>query len=134
MKFLITDDDYYMSRLIGIYLKKDSYSRVVAYSHISDGLRHLMEERFDCVVLDLHLPGMSGLDAIPIIREITPDIIIGIVSSDESAKEKAIKSGADFFLKKPDEIADINEVVKEIYGKQNERRLEYVKNSSNGGV
>lgn len=134
MKFLITDDDYYMSRLIGAYLKKDNSSRVVAYSHLSDGIRHMMEERFDCVVLDLHMPGMSGLDAIPVIREITPDVIVGIVSSDASAKEKAIESGADFFLKKPDEIAGINELVKDIYRKHNERRAEYGKNSSDGRV
>lgn len=108
MRFMIIDDDMYMADVISAFLKKKSYE-VVVHSTVSDGLRHIMENEFDGIILDLHMPGMGAMEAVPIIKEIKPDLCVGIVTSDTSASAKysALKAGADFFLEKPKDIPNI---------------------------
>lgn len=115
MKIMVVDDDSYMADLISIYLKRNSCD-VIIYSGMSDGLRHMMEEKVDAVIIDLHMPGMNAVEAVPIIREINPNAVVGIVSSDTSAgvKGAALKAGADFFLQKCNGIPDIMDAIKAV--------------------
>lgn len=112
MKIMIIDDDLYMADVIARFLKRSSFETVI-YSVMSDGLRRIMEERVDGIILDLHMPGMNAIEAVPIIREINPDAFVGIVTSDSSAEARysAIKGGADFFLEKPNEILHILDAI-----------------------
>ena len=112
MRFLIVDDDQYMRELVGSILRKNN-GEVVAHANLGDGLRHLMNEEFDIVIFDIHLPGMNGLSAIPIAREICPDICIGVMTSDSdpATRAKALEDGADFFLQKPDDIINVWDVI-----------------------
>jgi len=112
VKFMVVDDDLYMIEVITAFLKKEQCD-VISYADISDGIRYIMQERVDGVILDLHMPGMNAFDAIPILREIAPETFIGIVTSDTSAsaRHNALMAGADFFLEKPNEIPQIIEAV-----------------------
>lgn len=133
MKIMIVDDDLYMADLISTYLKRDSCD-VMIYSGMSDGLRHMMEEKVDAVILDLHMPGMSAIDALPIVKEINPKAVVGIVSSDGSshAKSAALSAGADFFLQKCNDIPNIMDAIKVVSSEKKE--VIYGKNYSTGRV
>jgi two-component system sensor histidine kinase/response regulator len=67
------------------------------------GLRKLRERPFDLVLLDLMLPGMSGLEALDRIHEIDPDIVVIIITgyATVEAAVKTIKKGAYDFISKP---------------------------------
>jgi signal transduction histidine kinase len=71
--------------------------------HGVDGLRRLREDQYDLVLLDIMMPGMSGLELLERIHEHDPDIICvmitGYATVDLAAQ--AIKSGAQEFLPKP---------------------------------
>jgi signal transduction histidine kinase len=71
--------------------------------HGVDGLRKLREDDYDLVLLDIMMPGMSGLELLALIREQDPDIICvmitGYATVDLAAQ--AVKSGAQEFLPKP---------------------------------
>ena len=59
MKLMIVDDDSYIADVIAAFLKNKA-CEVVIYSAMSDGLRHLVKEKFDGIILDLHMPGMTS--------------------------------------------------------------------------
>ena len=124
MKFMIVDDDQYIISLVAAILKKNRVE-VVSHSNVCDALRNLMDEEFDGLIIDFHLPGMDGLSAIPLAKDIRPGITVGMMTGDTSpaAKTKAMTGGADFFIQKPADFKNLWEMVtrglrKEVQGVQ----------------
>jgi DNA-binding NtrC family response regulator len=68
-----------------------------------DGLRLLEKTPVDIVLLDLQLPGMSGLEAIEHIRRIDPDIVVIMATAygTMASVVEAMRAGASDFLRKP---------------------------------
>ena len=60
----------------------------------------------DLVLLDLGLPGMSGIEAIPVFRAIAPEVLIVVITAYEDVKSvvSAMKSGAYDYVVKPLDI------------------------------
>ena len=56
----------------------------------------------DVVVLDLSLPGMSGLQAIPVIRIVSPRSTIVVFSAYDVWREAALQAGAHHYVDKSD--------------------------------
>jgi two-component system sensor histidine kinase/response regulator len=77
------------------------------------GLRMLREGSYDLVLLDLMMPGMSGIEALGRIREIDPDIVVIIITgyATVEAAVKTIKQGAYDFISKPFTADDLILVV-----------------------
>lgn len=77
--------------------------RVSTAEHGAEGLRRLREERFDLVLVDAMMPGLSGLELLDRIHEHDPDVacvmITGYATVDLAAQ--AMKRGAHDFLPKP---------------------------------
>ena len=65
-----------------------------------------LEMRPDIIIMDNRLPGMSGVDTTVKILETNPTASILFVSVDEGSKERALKSGAVGFLRKPFSLQD----------------------------
>lgn len=68
-----------------------------------DGLKLLEKTPMDIVLLDLQLPGMSGLEAIEHIRRIDPDIVVIMATAygTMASVVEAMRAGASDFLRKP---------------------------------
>lgn len=66
------------------------------------GLIQAQEQRPDIVLLDLRMPGLSGLETIPLLRSMLPDV--GIIALTlwraNGYREAALAAGADDFLSK----------------------------------
>lgn len=109
-----------MITLVASILKKHKVE-VVSHSNIGDALRNLIEEDFDGVLMDLHLPGMDGLAAIHLARQIRPFINIGLMTGDTSpdVRARALSNGADFFFQKPGDLDNIWEAVRGCKRKEN---------------
>lgn len=112
MKYLIVDDDLFMTTLVSSILKKNKVE-VVSHFNIGDALRTLMEEEFDGIIMDLHMPGIDGISAIPLAKQIRPEISIGLMTSDTSpeTRSRVLSSGADFFLQKPSDLNNLWDVI-----------------------
>jgi DNA-binding response OmpR family regulator len=68
MRALVIDDDANVGAAIRAILSRHDYETVLAArSHA--GIHALEDSRFDVVIVDIFIPGMSGLDAIEIIRQ-----------------------------------------------------------------
>lgn len=100
-KVLVVDDDAKTVELVKLYLKRDGYNVIVAYDGV-EGLRLARESHPDIVVLDIMLPGMSGLEVCRILRRETEVPIIMLTArTTENDKLVGLDSGADDYVTKP---------------------------------
>lgn len=98
---LIVEDDANIRKLVSVNLEKRGYK----ISQASDGNQAMFlfpQQPFDLVLLDLLLPGMSGVDVCTWIRSRsdTPIIVLSAVK-DEDLKVTALDAGADDYITKP---------------------------------
>src|ERR1700746_3044632 len=113
---LVIDDEGGIRESLEVLLSLEGYSVKTAQDG-EQGLRILEMESFDLVLLDLALPGQSGLDLLPQIKERqaeTPVIMITAYGTVENVVE-AIRAGAENFVQKPWDneklLADIRSAV-----------------------
>jgi DNA-binding NtrC family response regulator len=85
-----------------------------------EALKKVKGKEFDAIVLDLAMPGMSGIETLKRIRSENPDVQIIMLTGHGSVEKgvEAIKAGAVDFLEKP---ADINKIMEKIAEAKNKR-------------
>ena len=100
-KVLVVDDEPQIRRVMRVILAGENYEVVEARSGEA-ALIKFREFMPDLVLLDLNMPGMSGLEACREIRE-TSDvpIIVLTVRREEEEKVEALDAGADDYVTKP---------------------------------
>src|ERR1700733_4996693 len=100
-RVLVVDDDPQIRRVMRVTLTGQGYEIDDAKS--GDGaLETLRERRFDLVLLDMNMPGMSGLEACRMIRRQSEVAVIMLtVRDNESDKVEALDAGADDYVTKP---------------------------------
>ena len=100
-KILIIEDDPDTSRLVGLYLSRDGHKVLTALDGL-DGIRLARAAKPDLIVLDLMLPGMSGME---ICRELREESMVPIVMLtarvDERDRLDGLDIGADDYVTKP---------------------------------
>jgi FixJ family two-component response regulator len=99
-------------RLLGAYDVETT-----GYAFGSDFLSQYRRGQFGCLVLDIHLPGLSGLDVLAHLRVIANDDIPAIVITgvgDPGLKERALTAGASAYLEKPFEAETLVKIVEEL--------------------
>ncbi len=90
-----------------------------------EALSFLSQEKVDLVTLDLNMPGMSGIEVLPEIKKLQPDVDIIIITGygTLSIAQEAIRCGAGGFISKPFNVADIICIVSKAF----ERRSQNMK-------
>jgi two-component system KDP operon response regulator KdpE len=100
-KILIVDDEPQIRRVLKTALTAAGYLVVDAKS-AEESFAKLREDRFDLVLLDVNMPGMSGLEACREIRNHSEVAIIMLtVRNSETDKVAALDAGADDYVTKP---------------------------------
>jgi diguanylate cyclase (GGDEF)-like protein len=115
IRVLLADDTASIRTLLRFQLELDGDCVVVGEA--CDGAQAVAmaaELRPDIVLLDLAMPVMDGLEALPAIREVAPRAKVVVLSGFESAQmaEDAFFLGADAYLEKGAESEDIVALVK----------------------
>jgi len=111
MKVLILEDMPDQAFIVDYFLKNMGFKTIISYS----GYEALqIFKNVDIIVTDLAMPEMSGLEFIRFVRE-QSKIPIVIVSAycDEDTKDDAFKAGANYYMVKPIEPADIKRIFKQ---------------------
>ena len=99
---LIVDDEAGIRESLEVLLTLEGFQVRMAADG-EQGLRILELENFDLVLLDLALPGQSGLELLPQIKERQPELPVIMITAygDAETKRKAFEGGAETLLTKP---------------------------------
>ncbi|TVM20063.1 diguanylate cyclase response regulator [Oceanidesulfovibrio indonesiensis] len=112
MRILIVDDSDTARMLLQTILQQAGYTNLVTARVAREALEVLglrgdrpRDVDFDCILMDINMPGMDGIEATRIIKE-DPDfkdipVIMVTASEDEANLEKAFESGATDYINKP---------------------------------
>ena len=108
MKRLIVEDEHKLSDSIVTYLKSEKYLCEQAFDY-NEALEKVRGYDYDCVLLDLMLPGGSVLDILRDIKRRNNPAGVIIVSAKDSLddKVKGLEIGADDYLPKPFHLAEL---------------------------
>ncbi len=107
-RILVVDDDRELRDNI-VEILSDAGYEVQSSDNAENALEVLDSKDFDLVILDLIMPGMGGLDAIPLARQKCPNariVVITAFSTVDNAVE-SMKKGADDYLTKPFKIDEL---------------------------
>ena len=101
-KILIVDDELIMRESLSGWLKRDGHVVVSAASG-EDAMRMLKNSRFDILLVDIKMEGMSGLDVLRLVKESDPDVAVVMITAygSISTAVEAMKKGAYDYLLKP---------------------------------
>ena len=104
---VIDDDESFRAALVES-LSSFEYE-TSGYASAEDYLLGIADGPFDCVVTDIHMPGMSGLDLMKRLaaQGSTIPVVLITARSDSSLEAKAAVAGAVCLLRKPFEINDL---------------------------
>jgi len=113
LRLLIVDDhDLFRAGLRA--LLEDEGFEVGDAADGSDGVRAARRFQPDVVIMDVNMPGMSGIDATPRILEAAPEasVLVLTIAVDEGRIVDAIRAGASGYLLKDAELHDIVDAVR----------------------
>ena len=98
---IIVDDEQTIRD--GIMMAFDGVYQAAAFANAEDALDALQTDLPDLVILDIGLPGMSGIDALKKIRVAHPDVLVVMITAFEDIDTviSAMKAGAHDYVVKP---------------------------------
>ncbi len=106
-KIILIEDEIKLARFVELELKYEGYD-VTVCNDGREGLNRILAENFDMILLDLMLPGLSGIEICRRVRKISQIPIIMLTAKDEVIDKVAgLDSGADDYLTKPFAIEEL---------------------------
>ena len=100
-RILVVDDEETIRELVGSYLRTEGFDVVEAVDG-EDALAQIAQRAPELIVLDLRLPGISGLDVLREIRRTSAIYVIVLTArADETDKLIGLELGADDYVTKP---------------------------------
>jgi CheY-like chemotaxis protein len=118
-KILWADDEIDHLKSHIIFLEDRGYS-VTAVTNAEDAVSMVRDNRYDLAILDEMMPGMDGLEALGMIKDIRPDLPMIMVtkSEEENLMEEAIGSQIEEYLTKPVNPSQIFSTCKRVLERQ----------------
>jgi len=122
-KILIVDDELIMRESLAGWLERDGHTVQTAPSG-EDALVKLKEMKFDIMLVDIKMEGISGLDVLRIVKENDPDIAIVMITAYGSIPTaiEAMKNGAYDYMLKPFDPNELGVQIDKIIAHQEQRR------------
>ncbi|MDD4843372.1 MAG: response regulator transcription factor [Anaerotignum sp.] len=106
-KVLLVEDEVKLARFVELELKYEGYEVTVCHDG-RDGVTLIGEGNFDMILLDLMLPGLTGIEICRRVRKTSNVPIIMLTAKDEVIDKVAgLDSGADDYLTKPFAIEEL---------------------------
>jgi DNA-binding NtrC family response regulator len=138
-KILVVDDEHLIRWSLEQNLKKQGYEVVVA-SNGEEALKQVHEDPPDLVLLDIQMPGLTGLEVLEKVKEIDEDIVAIMITAHGGLETavSAMRMGAYDYINKPfnlDELAivirkalETSSLRREVAGLRSEHRKSGVPN------
>jgi len=113
---IIEDDETIRNGFLYLINATENYKVVNAYASVEDALLKLPADKPQVILLDIELPGIKGIEAIPKIKNILPKthILMLTVYDNEENVFNALTKGAAGYLTKNDSTEKIIDAIKEV--------------------
>ncbi len=108
MKILLLEDDIGLADIMSEYLQDNDFELDLAYDG-EEALSNAYETRYDLYIFDVNVPAIKGFDLLKMLRDngdTTPTIFVTSLNDIDDVS-KGFESGADDYLKKPFELAEL---------------------------
>ena len=108
MKILLLEDDIGLADIMSEYLEDNNFKLDLVYDG-EEALDKAYESSYDLYIFDVNVPAIKGFDLLKILRDkgdSTPTIFVTSLNDIEDVS-KGFESGADDYLKKPFELAEL---------------------------
>jgi PAS domain S-box-containing protein len=103
-KILVVDDEPAIRTVVELVLRRLHFDPILA-AEAKDGLAEAARHRpmLGAILVDLHMPGMGGLEFLRVLRQSDPDLLVLVMSGrlEEGEREDCSKLGVTAFIEKP---------------------------------
>jgi two-component system response regulator AtoC len=114
-RILIIEDDAEMRSLLKDFFE-DEGIETASVGDGSDAFRELVKEPFDCIITDIRMPGLTGLDILPGIKKLQPEATVIVITAfgSEEVYRRSLERGATAYLEKPIHFSQLKELIDEM--------------------
>ncbi|MBR6652247.1 MAG: response regulator transcription factor, partial [Anaerotignum sp.] len=106
-KILLVEDEVKLARFVELELKYEGYDVTVCHDG-REGMQQITDGKYDMLLLDLMLPGLTGIEICRRVRKFSQIPIIILTAKDEVMDKVAgLDSGADDYMTKPFAIEEL---------------------------
>ena len=120
MKILLVEDETALGESLITFLRKEGH--VCEWvKNFSAGDEKVNLYKYDCALIDIGLPGGSGLDIVKVLKKNNPKTGIIIISAKNSLDDKisGLDLGADDYITKPFHLAELNSRLNSVFRRRN---------------
>ena len=112
-KILIIDDDVASCRTLQLHFISEGFEAQTAHN-VEDGLQAAKKMRPDLIILDIKMPGRSGLEALPDFKKAHPNTAIIMITAfhDMESTIAAMQLGACEYIHKPIDLDELENAIK----------------------
>ena len=115
---IVEDDAKLRETLVRYFAGQPGFRCLSAYPNAEAALADLPQNSPDVVLMDINLPGMSGIECVSRLRQVAPSLKIIMLTVFEESEQvfKALSAGAFGYLVKSNRPAKILEAIREVHG------------------
>ncbi|MEA3302654.1 MAG: sigma-54 dependent transcriptional regulator [Pseudomonadota bacterium] len=108
-KILIVDDDLASSRTLQLHLGSQEHQVKIA-AGVDEGLAIAASYQPELIILDIRMPGRSGLEGLPDFKALLPEVRVIMITAfhDMESTIEAMQQGADDYIHKPIDIDELD--------------------------
>lgn len=119
LNILLIDDEDHLQEVLGLLLEIEGHNIATAYTG-GEALEKAKSNKYDLIITDLKMPGMSGMEVIKNFKLQNPDTKIIMITGfpAEEVEKKARQYGADEFIAKPFHMDKMREAINKIFGSE----------------
>ncbi len=114
---LIADDEKHIRAYVRLILNRLGVDEVYEANDGASAVESYRENHPDIVLMDINMPGMTGLEALPQIIEINPEAIVVMLTGHASRHliEGSAKAGAVHYIRKDTPQQEISDMLAELF-------------------
>ena len=118
-RILIVEDDGEMRALLRDVIEEEGHE-TDSVNNGSEAFRKLVKQSFDLIITDIRMPGLTGLDILPGMRKLHPEVPIVVITAfgSEEIQRKALERGANAYLEKPIHFQKLRNLIQDMFSKQ----------------
>ncbi len=130
-KILLVEDEKNIARFMELELKYEQFDVTIVHDG-REGLSKALEESFDCILLDVMLPGLNGIEVCRRIRA-QSDVPILLITARDAVMDRVagLDAGADDYIVKPfaieELLARIRSILRRVGNNEHQEEVDIIK-------